>query len=175
MWVLHKHMLTDQQPSVYSHVTEQRHMKRSYDGTFVNELDVLLCERPHTVVGSYQVGDVVSYRREARAGEHGLQWSVGSRLIGFEKDRNSLGEAQLRTCPSVLPLIVYVLAHQRNCSLSTAREPKVHHLSRQTPRHNKASSMNVFRSIRQLLTHHEMPMKVRTKISKTRKCWNQHN
>ena len=41
------------------------------------------------LVGSCQVGDLVSYCREARAGEHGLQWSVGSRLIGFEKDRNS--------------------------------------------------------------------------------------
>ena len=50
------------------------------------------------VDGSYQVGDIVSYCREARAGEHGLEWSVGSRLIGFEKDRNSLGETQPRTC-----------------------------------------------------------------------------
>ena len=48
------------------------------------------------VVGSCQVGDIVSYCREARAGEHGLRWSVGSRLIGFEKD--SLGETQPRTC-----------------------------------------------------------------------------
>ena len=30
------------------------------------------------LVGSHQVGDIVSYCREARAGEHGLQWSVGS-------------------------------------------------------------------------------------------------
>ena len=50
------------------------------------------------VVGSYQVGDIVSYCREARAGEHGLQWSVGSRLIGLERDRNSHGETQSRTC-----------------------------------------------------------------------------
>ena len=50
------------------------------------------------VAGSYHVGDVVSYGREARAVEHGLQWSVGSRLIGFEKDRNSHGETQPRTC-----------------------------------------------------------------------------
>ena len=50
------------------------------------------------VVGSYQVGDIVSYCSEARAGEHGLQWCVGSRLIGFEKDKNSLGETQPRTC-----------------------------------------------------------------------------
>ena len=50
------------------------------------------------VVGSCQVGDVVSYCREARAGEHGLQWSVGSRLIRVEKDRNSLDETQPRTC-----------------------------------------------------------------------------
>ena len=46
------------------------------------------------VVGSYQVGDIVSSCREARAGEHGKQWSVGSRLIVFEKDRNSLGDTQ---------------------------------------------------------------------------------
>ena len=50
------------------------------------------------MVGSYQVGDTVSYCREARAGVHGLQWSVGSKLIGVEKDRNSLGETQRRTC-----------------------------------------------------------------------------
>ena len=50
------------------------------------------------VFGSYQVGDIVSYCRKARAGEHGLQWSVGSRLIGFEKDTNSHGETQPRTC-----------------------------------------------------------------------------
>ena len=47
---------------------------------------------------TYQVGYIFSYCREARAGKHGLQWSVGSRLIGFEKDRNSLGETQPRTC-----------------------------------------------------------------------------
>ena len=46
------------------------------------------------LVGSYPFGDIVSYCRDARAGEHGLQWSVGSRVIGFEEDRNSLGETQ---------------------------------------------------------------------------------
>ena len=47
MWVLYKHMLMDQQLSVCSHVSERRHVKHSSDGTVVNELDVLLCERPH--------------------------------------------------------------------------------------------------------------------------------
>ena len=81
------------------------------------------------VVGSCQVGDIVSYCREAHAGEHGLQWSVGSRLIGFEKDRNSLGETQPRAgqsaipCLSVLSLIDYDLARQRNCwPLTTANQ-----------------------------------------------------
>ena len=50
------------------------------------------------VVGSYQVGDIVSYCREPRAGEHGSQRSVGSILISFEKDKNSFGEIQPRTC-----------------------------------------------------------------------------
>ena len=46
MWVLCKHLPMVQQPSVYSHVTEQKHVKRSYDGIVANESDVLLCERP---------------------------------------------------------------------------------------------------------------------------------
>ena len=69
-------------------------MKRSYDGIVAHESDVLLCERARQWVGSYQVGDNVSYCREPRAGEHGLQWRVGSRLIGFETDKNSLGDTQ---------------------------------------------------------------------------------
>ena len=36
------------------------------------------------VTGEYQVGDIVSYCRNARKGESGLQWSVGSRFVGFE-------------------------------------------------------------------------------------------
>ena len=65
-------------------ITRQRYVKHSYDGTVVNELHVLLCERLHLWSDSYQVGDIVSCCREARAGEHGQQWSVGSSLIGCE-------------------------------------------------------------------------------------------
>ena len=36
------------------------------------------------VPGPYRVGDGVSYCREPRKGETGLQWSVGSRIVGFE-------------------------------------------------------------------------------------------
>ena len=95
MWVHYKHMLTDQQPSEYSHVTEQRHVKRSYDGTVPNESDAVRSERPHLWLDPTKLG---TSSRVARAGEHGLQWSVGSRLTGFEKDRNSLGETRPRTC-----------------------------------------------------------------------------
>ena len=92
MWVLCKRMPMDQQLSRYNHITEQRHVTRSYVGTALNKLNIMLCGKAALVVGSYQVGDIVSSCREARAGEHQLQWSVGSRLIGFEKDRNGLGE-----------------------------------------------------------------------------------
>ena len=37
----------DQQPSVYSHISEQKHVKRSYDGIVANGSDKPLCERPH--------------------------------------------------------------------------------------------------------------------------------
>ena len=107
------------------------------------------------VVGSYQVGDIVLFFREARAGEHGLQWSVGSRLIGFERGRNSLGETQPRTCWIICDSVSVCVAVDRlrpctpadSLAFSTTGKQKVPHLLRQTLRHNKASSMNVFRSI----------------------------
>ena len=36
------------------------------------------------VPGPYRLGDIVSYCRDARSGETGVQWSIGSRIIGFE-------------------------------------------------------------------------------------------
>jgi len=40
------------------------------------------------VPGLYKVGDIVSYCRRARKEESGIQWSVGSRIVGFETDPN---------------------------------------------------------------------------------------
>ena len=41
------------------------------------------------VPGPYKVGDIVSYRRQPRSTETGTQWSVGSRIIGFEVDHRN--------------------------------------------------------------------------------------
>eukprot|EP00973_Karenia_brevis_P071611 9950334-Karenia_brevis.AAC.1 len=35
------------------------------------------------VPGPYAVGDIVSYCRRPRGAEVGIQWSVGSRIVGF--------------------------------------------------------------------------------------------
>ena len=40
------------------------------------------------VPGPYKVGDIISYCRRARLHESGIQWSVGSRIVGFETDPN---------------------------------------------------------------------------------------
>ena len=40
------------------------------------------------VPGPYKVGDIVSYCRKARKGETGIQWSVGSRIIGLKLIQN---------------------------------------------------------------------------------------
>ena len=98
----------------YSHTTEQRHAKHSYDGTVVNESDAPLCEGPHLWLDPTKLEIFVSCCREARAGEHGLQWSVGSRLIGFEKDRNSLGETQPRTCWAICDSVPVCVAVDRS-------------------------------------------------------------
>ena len=120
------------------------------------------------VVGSNQVGDIVSYCREPRAGEHGLQWSVGSTLIGFEKDKNSLGETQ----PSMsgnLRFCAIDRLRQRNYWFFTIRKPKVLHLLQQTLRHNNVSLMNVLHLIfGQLQTRQEV-----SRMSKTTKCQSQ--
>ena len=73
------------------------HVKLSYAGTGERVRRAAL-RKAAAVVRSYQVGDIVTSCREARTGEQGLQGSVGSRLMGFEKDRNSLGDTQPRTC-----------------------------------------------------------------------------
>ena len=46
------------------------------------------------VPGPYKVGDIVSDCRRARTGETGIQWSVGSRIVGFETDPNYLTRTQ---------------------------------------------------------------------------------
>ena len=53
------------------------------------------------LIGSQQVGNTVLYCRETRAGEHELTWNGRSRLIGFEKDKNSLSETHPRDSISV--------------------------------------------------------------------------
>ena len=40
------------------------------------------------IPGPYKTGDIVSYSRRARNQESGIQWSVGSRIVGFEYDKN---------------------------------------------------------------------------------------
>ena len=38
------------------------------------------------VSGPYKVGDIVLYCRQPRKEEIGIQWSIGSRIVGFEVD-----------------------------------------------------------------------------------------
>lgn len=49
------------------------------------------------VPGPYAVGDIVSYCRNPRAGGSGIQWSVGSRIVGFEID-NENPDKEPNTC-----------------------------------------------------------------------------
>ena len=79
------------------------------------------------VVGSFQVGDIVSYCRDPRAGEHGLQWSVGSRLIGSEKDKNSLCETQPRTCWVICDSLSVCVAIDRLRPCTSAELLAFHH------------------------------------------------
>ena len=107
---------------------------------------------------------MVSHCREPRAGEHGLQWSVGSGLIGFEKDNDSLGETQPRTCLvfcDAVPLCV-AIDRLRPCAPAewlafsmNANQQSFTSCSRL--RHNEASLMNALHcAFRQLLTHREI-------------------
>ena len=56
----------DQHLSVCSQVTEQRHVKRSYDGTAANELDVLLCGEPHPRLDLTNWGHCLVLKRRTR-------------------------------------------------------------------------------------------------------------
>ena len=137
LWVLCKHTPMDQRHSVCSHCTEREHVKLSYAGTGERVRRAAL-RKAAAVVRSYEVGDVVTSCKEVRAGELRLQGSVGSRLVGFEKDRNSLGDTQPRTCWIICDSVPVCVAVDR--------------LRPCTSGHNKVSSMNVLRSIRHLAT-----------------------
>ena len=84
------------------------------------------------VAGSYQVGDRVSFCKEPRAGEHGLQWSVGSGLIGFEKDKNSRGETQPRTCWVTCDSVLVCVAIDRLRQCTSAAELLAFHFTQTT-------------------------------------------
>ena len=76
--------------------------------------------RAAPVFGSYQVVDIVSYCREARAGEHGLQWSVGSH-------RKSDGETQPRTCWIICDSVPVCVAVDRLRPCTSAELLAFHH------------------------------------------------
>ena len=119
------------------------------------------------VVGSYQVGDIVSYCREARAGEHGLQWSVGFRLIGFDKDRNSLGETQPRTCWVICDSVSVCVAVDRLRPCTPAELLAFHY----TQTKSSSPLATDAQTTRQLLIRHDLPMKMMTKMmNETMKC-----
>ena len=82
------------------------------------------------IPGPYAVGDIVSYCRRPRANETGIQWSVGSRIVGFETDPEKPDEAphvcwvicdgvpvcvdtdKIRPCPSAELLAYHYMAMQ---------------------------------------------------------------
>ena len=127
MWVHYKQMPMGQRTSVYSHTIEQKHVKRSYDGIVANGSDAPLCERPHTWLDPTKLEALFRIAREARAGEHGLQWSVGSGLIGFNEDRNSHGETQSRTCWVICDSMPVCVVVDRLCPCTSAELLAFHH------------------------------------------------
>ena len=66
-------------------------------------------------IGSQQVGDIVLCCRESRAGIHELRRNGRSRLTGFEKNKNSLSEGQLRDSKFAG---IFLISHIRVCPLS---------------------------------------------------------
>ena len=73
MWVLYKHMLMDQQPSVYSLVKRATAREAFVRWDCGERVIRAAFRKAAPVVGSYLVRDIVLYFRELRAGEHGLQ------------------------------------------------------------------------------------------------------
>ena len=61
------------------------------------------------IVGPYKVGDIVSYCRRPRKEETGVQWSIGSRIVGFEPGTTGMPEATPRSAWVIsdgLPVLV---------------------------------------------------------------------
>ena len=70
-------MPMDQKPSEYNRTNRAKAREAFIRWDSGERVRRAALRKAAPVVGSYQVGDIVSHCREARAGEHGLQWSVG--------------------------------------------------------------------------------------------------
>ena len=57
-----------------------------------------LLRKAAPITGQYEVGDIVSYCRNTRKGEKGLQWSTGSKIIGFERSKQDKSQENPKTC-----------------------------------------------------------------------------
>ena len=62
-----------------------------------------------------------------------MQWSVGLRLIGFEKDKNSLGETQPRTCWVICDSVPVCVAIDRLRPCTPAELLAFHHTQTKNP------------------------------------------
>ena len=164
----------------YNFIIRQRHAKLLCDGTVVRRVRRAALRKAALVGQSHQVGDIVSYCREARAGEHGLQWSVGSRLIGFEQDRNSLGETQPRTCWVICDSVPVCVAVDRLRTCTPAELFAFHYTQTKSssPLATDAQIQQGFidgrAPLNPITVRRELPMKARTNTSGTTKCQSQH-
>ena len=148
----------------------------------MNALDVLLCERPRPRSVLTKLEDVVpscTSCKEARAGELGLQGSVGSRLVGFEKDRNSLSDTQPHTCWIICDSVPVCVAVDRLRPCTSAELLAFHY--RQTkgssPLAADARTQQGCIDERAPLNPtfgHRLSIQMRTKVSETMECQSQH-
>ena len=126
------------------------------------------------VVGSFQVGRhrLVLPRSTGRRTRTTME-----RWIGSEKDKNSLCETQPRTCWVICDSLSVCVAIDRLRPCTSSRivgfsphaNERVPHLSRQTSRHNKVSSTNALRSIRQSLVRYTVSTKMTTMTTQQNK------
>ena len=131
-------MPMDQQHSVCSQITVPKHVKHVYNGTGEGVRRAAL-RKAALVVGSYQVGDIVSYCREPRAGEHELQWSAGSRLTSVKYNHAHAGQSVI-PYPSVLLLIVSV--HAFHCTQTKSTSPLATNVQTQQGFVDERASLN---------------------------------
>eukprot|EP00973_Karenia_brevis_P025315 3492374-Karenia_brevis.AAC.1 len=111
--------------------TAKKPGKNLPNGIVVSEYREAICAMQLRYQDLMQL-EIVSYCRKPRGAEAGVQWSVGSRIVGVEVEKNESGEAQ-HTCWVICDGIPVCVSTDKIRPCTASELSAYHYMAMQNP------------------------------------------